>query len=348
MWSRSELETELRQAELGRWALRLVELARHSVVLVPGKIEEAVDAPLGASRLGGHPDMLPQLEWPLRPAFRPMHAGVLEGPVPGRLFVGRYHWLHRLFRTQKWKRVSQNWERRRHSERRIRERAWPMSFVAQIDFGEVHALCQLDGLPRSGRLLVFCDALDLPWGKKDDQPRARIIFVDEGTDHLERRPPPPELNGPDAMEMSPRGLVFGSRTLRPTPWLLPPPPESAEISRLRIEDPSAWSSDGATFLAYLQFWDDLYARFPETFGLDGYMIHQVGGLAFSIQRPVETECARFGGGSPDDETWRLVLQIDSDIEIGMEWGDVGRLYVCAREDLLARRFDRCWTIIQCF
>jgi Domain of unknown function (DUF1963) len=36
--------------------------------------------------------------------------------------------------------------------------------------------------------------------------------------------------------------------------------------------------------------------------------------------------------------WQLVLQIDSDIEVGMEWGDIGQLYLCARkEDLAARR-----------
>ena len=45
--------------------------------------------------------------------------------------------------------------------------------------------------------------------------------------------------------------------------------------------------------------------------------------------------------------WQLVLQIASDGEVG-PWGNEGHLYVCIRKDDLAeRRFDRCWTLIQC-
>jgi uncharacterized protein YwqG len=102
--------------------------------------------------------------------------------------------------------------------------------------------------------------------------------------------------------------------------------------------------------AYGRFWSDLYARHPETFGQRGDMIHHVGGTAFSIQEPVETECAKFAGDAVEAaDNWRLVLQIDSDIEVGMEWGDVGRLYLCARRrDLAARQFDRCWMVMQCY
>jgi uncharacterized protein YwqG len=43
------------------------------------------------------------------------------------------------------------------------------------------------------------------------------------------------------------------------------------------------------------------------------------------------------------------LQIDSDWKAGMTWGDMGRLYLCARKhDLIARRFDQCWMDMQCY
>jgi hypothetical protein len=80
-----------------------------------------------------------------------------------------------------------------------------------------------------------------------------------------------------------------------------------------------------------QFWSDLYARHPDTFGEQGEMIHQAGGTAFSIQKPVEAEVAKFSGDVPAEaDNWQLILQIDSDIDAGMEWGDVGRLYLCAQ------------------
>ena len=70
--------------------------------------------------------------------------------------------------------------------------------------------------------------------------------------------------------------------------------------------------------------------------------------------PFKTQSKRnaqdFAGDPPERaDGWQLVLQIDSDTEVGMEWGDVGRLYVCARkEDVAAGRFDRCWTVMQCY
>jgi hypothetical protein len=120
------------------------------------------------------------------------------------------------------------------------------------------------------------------------------------------------------------------------------------------------------------------------------VIHQVGGIAFSWQDPVETDCVKFGDDDysnhptvkawverdgppfqwPDFEeqkkafsafrarerathfaradSWQLVLQIDSDYEAGMQWGNGGRIYVCIRKrDLAESRFDRCWTLLQC-
>jgi uncharacterized protein YwqG len=46
--------------------------------------------------------------------------------------------------------------------------------------------------------------------------------------------------------------------------------------------------------------------------------------------------------------WRLLLQIDSDEEAGMMWGDAGRIYFwLRREDLAARKFDAAHAILQC-
>jgi hypothetical protein len=311
--------------------------------------------------------MPPDVDWPTRPPV----IGELghAGPFPGKIMLGRWQWLHRLIGTRRWKDAMGGWQRSQQAERDIRNRIWPLSFIAQVDFAEVHAAQALDGFPSSGRLLFFCDPFDWPWGKREDQARMRIVFTESPAERLERRRPPQEFDEPEARLLMPRGYVFRPRGLRPAAWLLPPPSRSPQLLDLEAENAEAWTYEGHASSAYGRFWRDLFARHPETFGPNGDMIHQVGGTAFSIQEPVEAECVKFVEHAPkrkgrrrDPEMyrpsteqlarageWQLVLQIDSDIEVGMEWGDVGRLYLCARaHDLAVGRFDRCWMVMQCY
>lgn len=51
---------------------------------------------------------------------------------------------------------------------------------------------------------------------------------------------------------------------------------------------------------------------------------------------------------PGTVNWPLLLQVDSDDDAGMMWGDLGRIYYWIREaDLAARAWDTAWPILQC-
>ena len=51
---------------------------------------------------------------------------------------------------------------------------------------------------------------------------------------------------------------------------------------------------------------------------------------------------------PGATEWRLLLQVDSDDNAGMMWGDVGRLYYWLRRDALDRGdWEEAWMILQC-
>ena len=369
MWSnKSELESELRKAGLGEWATKLADAARQCVILLPGPTEQGTAAPVGASRLGGEPDLPPDVDWPTRPPMR--REGGDRQSMPARVLFGASHWLHRFRRSPAWARASQAWEREQQAQRQRRERAWPLSFVAQIDFAELHAVHALHGFPPAGRLLLFCDGVDLPWGAAEEQAHARVVFTELPPEGLQRRRQPPEFEAARVAKLRDE-FAFKPRSLRPFAWLQPPPLGSPEFIHLAAEHPRAWAATEPAGPAYQQFWTDLQVRYPQIFGERGAeMIHQVGGFAHAIQDPVEAECVKFTAEHPRPKSWwrndplmqaatmehlararewQLVLQIDSDDKAGMQWGDVGRLYLCARQgDLAACRFDRCWTIAQCY
>src|SRR5438477_331689 len=89
-----------------------------------------------------------------------------------------------------WKRpcAVQGSERARQATTDVRNQEWPLSFVAQVDFADLQAVCALDGFPATGRLLFFCDPFDWPWGEAEDQARARVIFTQQPLERLERKP----------------------------------------------------------------------------------------------------------------------------------------------------------------
>src|SRR5215510_3234122 len=332
MWStRKELETALAQAGLGERSPRLAAAARHAIILEPGPVEEGADAPIGASRLGGMPDLPPEIPWPWRPAFS--DGGFCKDHA---------------------------------------ERPWPLSFVAQIDFAEILSAGGLEGFPPSGRLLFFCDPVEVPWGQSmKDQTCASVMFFSERTEPLGRRNFPAELSNPRSSLLRPEEFVFRPRRLTPKRWLLPPPLGSRELRTLDPDwndcYPRCWKQqEEKAYEAYSQFWDDLAAEHPHVLRA----IRQVGGIAFPDQDPVDVDCVKFGDdddlnhppeerkafserrqkdGAPINwpdykewsqaydafmarqrttyfaraDSWQLVLQIDSDDE--MQWWDDGRM-----------------------
>jgi uncharacterized protein YwqG len=359
MWStRKELESVLAQAGLGEWSPRLAAAARHAMILEPGPVEEGADAPIGASRLGGMPDLPGGIPWPWRPAF------------------------------------FNNIAFEDHAER-----PWPLSFVAQIDFAEIHSAGGLEGFPSSGRLLFFCDPIFSSIGAlREEQVSASVMFFTEQTARLGRRDFPVEFSNPGARLVRPKDFIFRPRRVTPKLWLLPPPYGSRELLALDgMPPPPGWTGidlrcwGEPEYDAYEQFWNGLAAEHPNLFTWHG-ALHQAGGVAFPWQHAVEADCVMYADddylnhpvykafhermekeGAPVDwpdykeasqaydafETrerathfaragsWQLVLQIETDDEVG-PWTGEGCLYVCIRKsDLAERRFDRCWTMLQC-
>ena len=82
-------------------------------------------------------------------------------------------------------------------------------------------------------------------------------------------------------------------------------------------------------------------------------MHQIGGYPCPVQSDsMEAQChdiaRRLGPHGGDAADWRRLLQLDTDDEAGMMWGDVGTLYFWIREqDARAGDFSKTWMILQC-
>lgn len=108
--------------------------------------DEQKNAPLGATRIGGTPDLPAGVEWPLRPVPPDIEAIADAG--------GSNHGDHI----------------RAHLSREL-----PFDFTAQIDLAEAAKLGAIaKTLPDEGRLLLFCDVTVIPWRSGSES--CRVIW----------------------------------------------------------------------------------------------------------------------------------------------------------------------------
>lgn len=184
----------------------------------------------------------------------------------------------------------------------------PRTFIGQIDLAVFRQHGGPDWLPSEGRLYAFCD--EDGWG-----------FADETVVIYSLHPPGPPRSRPDraASRFAERRVAFlVAQSIPSTDWL------DADLGQLDDEDLDALA--------------DIH---NEPFGDE--LQHRIGGYPSEIQGGqlhIECELIRRGLDSQAEVTpaieraakqWRLLLQIDSDPALGMNWGDGGRLYVFIRE-----------------
>lgn len=276
--------------------------ARPNIRLVSEELCDPDSTEIGASKLGGLPDLAAGTEWPTRAAY--------SYPVDDYL----------------------------------PDSAWtsaPLQFLAQINLADVASVgCDLR-LPDKGILQFFYDVEVQPWGFDPlDGIATRVLYADPG-ERLAR------TQGPLAAAPASPLKFVPSEGLPGWEWIQ---------QRVR-EEPG-----------YIH---DEFHRGLERFTEDDYEKMSFGGHSFGgwprlIQAPMERECQLAANGintseSEDEEDprvaelekgagdWRLLLQLDSDESQRWMWGDLGRIYFWCREgDIAARRFDRVWTVLQCY
>ncbi len=219
----------------------------------------------------------------------------------------------------------------------------PLSFIAQINLAEIPAMANCP-LPVAGLLSFFYN--NEVWGfDPNDIGGFQVFYFNNKIDDLKQHLPPPAK-----IEKKLFGVV--SKTVAVLEYS--PCPLTAELALTLPYELKG--------IALSEDESEKYCELLEAIG--GH--HRLLGHAEPIQDEMELECELVTNGlycgdstgyqdprakklEKSSGNWNLLLQIDSDDNAEMMWGDAGRLYFWIRDqDLVSRDFSNCWMISQCY
>jgi uncharacterized protein YwqG len=315
----SKLLSLIESEGLSRRASELLGLAKASITLQP-RLTDRGRLHVGLSKFGGTPDLPATAEWPMwkgqplafiaqvRMADTARYRSAHVGPEGGFLFGEHFR------------------------------------MTATSRYDPTH------DLPESGFLFFFYDPLQSVWGfDPGDREAWRVLYFDGPEAELCSRPLPAyhtedETVGPD-LEFNEFAIEF-SRGLSLPPW------ESSDINALHFTEDE--------LNAYFRL-----LRAVAEMNHGSAVRHRLLGYPDQIQGDMQLECQLVSHGlycgnssgyqdprraalEAGVKDWQLLLQIASDDDLGMMWGDVGCIYYWIRqEDLGARSFEKVWFSLQC-
>jgi uncharacterized protein YwqG len=217
--------------------------------------------------------------------------------------------------------------------------AWPkwktdyLTFVAQVNLAE---LTVSELLPKIGMLSFFYDREQSAWGFDPNHREGFRLWYFPEVSQLIR-------------SVEPAVSTFPSAPVSFEPFLSLPDSSADSVRDLLLDIEN----------------DEQYYDFVEKHAGPA-PLHQILGWPHVIQGDMALQCQLVTNGlysgnasgykdsrrkelEPGAKDWTLLLQIDSDDNAKMMWGDAGTLYVwIRRQDLASRDFDKAWTILQCF
>jgi uncharacterized protein YwqG len=211
----------------------------------------------------------------------------------------------------------------------------PLSFLAQISTADIQVPAGTPALPADTLLAFFYEAEEQQgWGFDPDDRQFWTVTQVPTVDAVAAAPPPGALAFP-AYRVLPRAV----RTI----------PDHREPALDGLD---------ADYDVFRRLYADLNRD-------DAAPWHRMFGWPELVQNPMQMECQLASNGiyvgdakgyrhpraaelAPGAADWLLLLQLDTDDDIGWMWGDTGTIYYwIRRQDLRAARFDRAWMIFQC-
>jgi uncharacterized protein YwqG len=324
---------------------KLAAQARPAILLVTAESDENA-IPLGASKIGGCPDLPRDLPWPVRPPY----------PDADKRAARHRKEARRLLEDSRKPRSWMTAEQGERYSRALNVRAdatqceFPLAFLGQVNLAELADESGFDtAFPSEGRLLLFYDFQEMP---EEYSPEAsvgwRLVWDTTPVSELVRVPVPAALSSISDDEWS---CVFRAARISMQTVVTPIQPNDKSWDAFSLDDDEEleiyqeWLSEFGT--------PDMNGRdnhqfggFPQTLqnGLQARAQLAANGLYCGSSEVWETDAAKQLLKSAGD--WRLVLQIGVDRHAGIP--QPSAYYVIMREqDIAARRFDRARVTCQC-
>ncbi len=218
----------------------------------------------------------------------------------------------------------------------------PLAFLCQVDLADLPPEYSFLESPRTGCLYFFYDQGQSTWGfDPKDKGSWQVLYVPEGAgDHPERKPP----------EGLKEDSVYAEKS----------------VTCSLVQTYPDWQDNRVASLGLTDKQSDEYIALCESVFGDGPRHHLFGYPSPVQDNDMDLESQLVWHGlycgdqsgyqderrkelEPGRADWTLLLQLDTDDETHIMWGDGGMLYFWIRkDDLKAGRFEDCWMILQCY
>jgi uncharacterized protein YwqG len=218
----------------------------------------------------------------------------------------------------------------------------PMLFLCQLDLSELPVGCNRHGLPLTGMIYFFYNQEQETWGfDPKDKGSWSVLYTPLSASDCQLRDIPEEIDE----SMLPEEKSLGYENYKSFPDYYDERVFSLELSSKQV--------------------DQYYEQYSNNFNNEH--AHHLFGYPNPVQNnDMDLECQLVSNGlycgdstgyndpravelTPGKSDWMLLLQLDSDEDANIMWGDSGMLYFWIRkEDLDELRFENCWMILQCY
>jgi uncharacterized protein YwqG len=217
----------------------------------------------------------------------------------------------------------------------------PLAFLVQLDLAEIAVEFVQPWMPTTGQLYFFYNKKQSTWGfDPADRGSWKVVYSNVPAPDLRAAEIPVGIGGKHLYNTVP---LAGRKILSRPDW------QRLQIDPRELTDEELEELTEIGLASFGNLPRHQLFGFPIPVQGDGMELEcQLASNGIYCGKPEGYESPRATQLAHGAGDWRLLLQLDSDKEAGMMWGDAGTLYFWVPEaDARKADFTNVWMILQC-